>query len=124
MTAAAADLEELLLGELPRLNRVRDEHGLEMRVLPPRRPCTTQKKNVFASLRSFSVMLDDTSIAKYTTASVAGRRRESELPVAQVVVRERRSLVLHRPALQGASFSERRRSSRERTPRRLHPSRV
>src|SRR6185436_17651594 len=31
--AAAADLEEFLLRELPRLDRVRDEHSLEVRVL-------------------------------------------------------------------------------------------
>ncbi len=37
-----------------------------------RSPCTTQKKNVFDSCRSCSVMLEDTSIVKNTTASVLG----------------------------------------------------
>src|SRR5580658_2161604 len=42
-----------------------------------RSPCTTQKKNVLASLRSRSDMLPETSSMKNTTACTAGWRRRA-----------------------------------------------
>ena len=42
-----------------------------------RNPCTTQKKNVLASLRSRSDMLPETSSMKNTTACTAGWRRRA-----------------------------------------------
>ena len=73
--ARARDLEELRFGELPRLDRVGDEHGLDVRVLPTQP--LDDPEECFASRRSRSVMLEETSIAKNTTASVAGRLRST-----------------------------------------------
>ncbi len=87
-----------------------------------RRPCTTQKKKVLASLRSRSDMLPETSSMKNTTAWTAGCRRRASC-------RKRRSSSVKvcgppRAWRFTSSFTERRRSSRERAPRRSQPSRT
>ena len=75
-------------GELPRLDGVRDEHGLEMRVLAAQALHDPEEECLRELAVAARVMLDDTSIAKKTTASVAGRRRIASWRIAQVVVRE------------------------------------
>ncbi len=87
-----------------------------------RSPAATQKKKVFASWRSASVMLAETSRRKNTAARSAGCRR-------RVSCRKRRSSSMNEGA-EGSSarrftdsLRERRRSSRDRAPRRSQPSR-
>src|SRR5688572_1281526 len=96
--AAAADLEELGFRELPRFDGVRDEHGFQVRVLTTQALHDPEEKR----LRELAVVLRHARrhVHREIDDGLRGRpAAHRELAVAQVVVRERRSFVLHGAAL-------------------------